>query len=118
MMTRRGIVLLFALCILLLTVGSVVGDGPIIKNQPRPANDVGTGVDSMPAPAPGRGPVIEWQPATTGRGPRPTPALNASSVAIAVDDTSVYIVRGDEVLKLDKQTLKVTARGTLPAQKK
>jgi uncharacterized protein (DUF305 family) len=35
--------------------------------------------------------------------------------AIAVDGTAVYIVRGSQVLKLDKNTLQIIATGMLPA---
>ncbi len=34
--------------------------------------------------------------------------------AIAVDDTSIYIIRGSELLKLDKNTLQVVSRTMLP----
>ena len=89
---RRLAVLVGAVVLVLVVVGAVVGGDPRINEQPAQCP---TPIVNVPQ--------------------QPAPQIEVGSVA--VDNASLYVVRDDEVLKLDKQTLKVTASGTLPPKK-
>lgn len=101
---------------LALAVPMTMADGRAQGGQNFPPTQGGGGLNPPQGGPPG-GPGQRGQ-GGPGAGPRfqggGMMGMMGGSASIAVDGNFLYIVRGNQILKLDKNSLKVVAQGELP----
>lgn len=85
------------------------------QRAPHPATSQPTAAPVQPSVTPA--PAAITPPPEIGAGPK-IDATPGERRNIAVDDNYVYVLQGDQVMKLDKSDLHVVARTRLPANRK
>ncbi|MBI2844369.1 MAG: DUF305 domain-containing protein [Armatimonadetes bacterium] len=107
----RKITIIFATLSVLMVAGVVWANGQDAHHPPAAQPQQQTPAQA-PQPPTGAGPDAEMGGMSMMQMMQ---MMQSMHPAIAVDETAIYIVRGNEVFKLDKSLLRVVSRATLPA---